>query len=143
MVSVCALRYLDVEIEEFLTFAVETAESFRGASTVDAVRLVTPVLCSLELFGMVVDEDCMVLLLPVETSLEGSALVFEDAAVLFPLNSKHAFLSALILWAFTPARVASTGATKILTTDATNIAKKNEAFDGLYPKRRGMLIEVR
>lgn len=118
------LRYLHVEIEEFLTFAVESAELFRRASTVDVVRFVTSGLCSLELFGMVVDEDCMILLLPVEASLEGSALGFEDSAVLFPLDSERPLLSILILWAFTPARAASTGVSKILTTDATNIAKK-------------------
>ena len=60
-----------------------------------------------------------------------------------PLDSERAFLSVLILCAVTPARVASTGAAKILITDATSIAQKNEALEGLYPRRRGMLMEVR
>ena len=47
------------------------------------------------------------------------------------LDSDRAFLSALILCAFTPARVASTGAAKILITDATSIAQKKVALDGL------------
>ena len=134
---------MGVVIEEFLAFTVEVTESFRDASTVDVARLVETVLCSVELFGMVFDEDCEVLLSPVEEPLESSTLDFGDVAVLFPLDSECVFLAVLILWTFTPARAASTGAAKILTTDATNIAKKNEVFDGLYPKRRGMLIEVR
>ena len=59
------------------------------------------------------------------------------------LDSERAFLAALILWAFTPARVASTGAVKMLITDATSIAQKNEALEGLYPSKRGMLMDVR
>ena len=62
---------------------------------------------------------------------------------LVPLDSERAFLSVLILCALTPARVASTGAAKILITDATSIAQKKEALDGLYPSNRGMLMEVR
>ena len=62
---------------------------------------------------------------------------------LVPLDSERAFLSVLILCALTPARVASTGAVKILITDATSIAQKNEALDGLYPSKRGMLMDVR
>ncbi len=69
--------------------------------------------------------------------------VLVDVEDLVPLDSDRAFLSDLILCAFTPARVASTGAAKILITDATSIAQKKEALDGLYPSRRGMLIEVR
>ena len=60
-----------------------------------------------------------------------------------PLDCERAFLAVLILWAFTPARVASTGAVKMLITDATSIAQKNEALEGLYPSKRGMLMDVR
>lgn len=42
----------------------------------------------------------------------------------------------LILYAVIPARVASMGAAKILTTDAQNIAKKQAPRDGLHPKIR-------
>ena len=82
--------------------------------------------------------DCLVealLVLPV------FVLVDEDDFVL--PDSERAFLLALILCAFTPARVASTGAAKILMTVAANIAQKKDAFDGLYPSRRGILMEVR
>lgn len=42
----------------------------------------------------------------------------------------------LILYAVIPARVASMGAAKILTTDAQSIAKKQAPRDGLHPKIR-------
>ena len=60
-----------------------------------------------------------------------------------PLDCERSFLAVFILWALTPARVASTGAVKMLITDATSIAQKNEALEGLYPSKRGMLMDVR
>ena len=103
------------------------------------------VLDSVELgdLGVVVPEvyDTRVLVDAVRFVLPVFVLV--DMEDLVPLDSDRAFLSALILCAFTPARVASTGAAKILITDATSIAQKKEVLDGLYPSRRGMLIEVR
>ena len=67
--------------------------------------------------------------------------VEEDEPV--AVNPARAFRAALILCAFIPARVASTGAAKTLATDATSIAQKSESRDGLYPSRRGILMDVR
>ena len=59
------------------------------------------------------------------------------------VDSSRAFRADLILCAFIPALVASTGAAKTLATDATSIAQKSESRDGLYPSRRGILMDVR
>ena len=56
-------------------------------------------------------------------------LVDEDESL--AVDSARAFRADLILCAFIPARVASTGAAKTLATDATSIAKKSESRDGL------------
>ena len=50
--------------------------------------------------------------------------------------SARALRSFLILCTFTPARVASTGAAKILTTEAQSIAKKQAPREGLQPSIR-------
>jgi len=117
----------------------------RGALYVAEERLVVLGLLSDELVDLVVvvDEAVEVLVFPALVLFELPAFGFEDVEVLVPLDSDRSFLSALILYALTPARVASTGAAKILITDATNIAQKKDALDGLYPRRRGMLIDVR
>ena len=47
------------------------------------------------------------------------------------VDSARAFRADLILCAFIPARVSSTGAAKTLATDATSIAQKSESRDGL------------
>ena len=88
---------------------------------------------SVELVDLVavVDEAVDVLVLPVFVLFELPVFVLDDEEVLVPLDSERAFLSALILCALTPARVASTGAAKMLITDATSIAQKKEALDGL------------
>lgn len=61
--------------------------------------------------------------------LPGLFLVDEDEPL--DVDSARAFRSDLILCAFIPARVASTGAAKMLATDATSIAQKSESRDGL------------
>ena len=93
--------------------------------------------------GVVVPEVYDARVLVVAVLLVLPVFVLVDVEDRVPLDSDRAFLSALILCAFTPARVASTGAAKILITDATSIAQKKEALDGRYPSIRGMLIEVR
>ena len=56
-------------------------------------------------------------------------LVDEDESL--AVDSARAFRADLILCAFIPALVASTGAAKTLATDATSIAQKSESRDGL------------
>lgn len=107
-------------------FEVLLDDLFRGALCVVEALIVVFVLFSVELVDLgapveAVDEFLFVL--PV--------VALEVLEVLVPLDSERAFLSVLILCAFTPARVASTGAAKILITDATSIAQKKEALDGL------------
>lgn len=57
-------------------------------------------------------------------------------AVLEDVPSARALRSFFILCAVTPARVASTGAAKMLTTDAQSIAKKQAPREGLHPRIR-------
>ena len=62
--------------------------------------------------------------------------VLRVPVVLADLLSARAFRSFLILCAVTPARVASTGAAKMLTTEAQSIAKKHAPREGLHPSMR-------
>lgn len=57
--------------------------------------------------------------------------------------SARALRSFFILCAFTPALVASTGAAKILITEAQSIAKKQAPRDGLQPSNLYTLMEER
>lgn len=59
------------------------------------------------------------------------------------MPSARAFRSFFILCAVTPALVASTGAAKILTTEAQSIAKKQAPLDGLHPRMRYTLMDDR
>ena len=120
-------------------------EVVRGVLWVVEAGFVDLVWISVELgdLGVVVPKAFDVRVLVDAVRFVFPVFVLVDVEDLVPLDSDRAFLSALILCAFTPARVASTGAAKILITDATSIAQKKEALDGLYPSRRGMLIEVR
>ncbi len=132
---------------ELVFLGLETElEVVRGVPWVVEAGFVDLVFVSVELgdLGVVVPEvfDVRVLVDAVRFVLPVFVLVDADDFFV-PLDSDRAFLSALILCAFTPARVASTGAANILITDATSIAQKKEALDGLYPSRRGILIEVR
>ena len=122
----------------FLGFTVELDELAGEALDARDGLLVFLVLLSDELVDLVVVDEVVEVVLLVLPEF-----VFVEFDVLVPLDSERAFLSALILCAFTPARVASTGAENILITEATSIAQKNEALEGLYPRRRGMLIDVR
>jgi hypothetical protein len=79
-----------------------------------------------------------------EEALRGELLV--DVRVPLDLEdvpSARAFRSFLILCAVTPARVASTGAAKMLTTEAQSIAKKQAPLDGLHPRIRYTLMDDR
>ena len=122
----------------FFGFVVELDEMAGEALYALDGLLVFLVLLSDELVDLVVVEEVVEVVLFVLPEF-----VFWEYDVLVPLDSERAFLSALILCAFTPARVASTGAANILITEATIIAQKNEALDGLYPSKRGMLMDVR
>ena len=122
----------------FFGFVVELDELAGEALYALDGLLVFLVLLSDELVDLVVVEEVVEVVLFVLPEF-----VFWEFDVLVPLDSERAFLSALILCAFTPARVASTGAANILITEATSIAQKNEALDGLYPSKRGMLMDVR
>ena len=94
------------------------------------------VLDSVELgdLGVVVPEvyDTRVLVDAVRFVLPVFVLV--DMEDLVPLDSDRAFLSALILCAFTPARVASTGEASTPIAAAMNIAAIHEPREGLYPR---------
>lgn len=62
--------------------------------------------------------------------------VLRVPVVLVDLLSVRAFRCFLILCAVTPARVASNGAAKMLTTEAQSIAKKHAPREGLHPSMR-------
>lgn len=62
--------------------------------------------------------------------------VLRVPAVLVDVPSARALRSFFILCAVTPARVASTGAAKMLTTDAQSMAKKQAPLEGLHPRMR-------
>ena len=144
MIGVYVVLALGVEVV-FLGLVTEL-EAVRGVQEVVEADFRDLVWVSVDLGDLgVVDPEVYDSRLFVEAvRLVLPVFVLVDADDFFvPLDSDRAFLSALILCAFTPARVASTGAANILITDATSIAQKKEALDGLYPSRRGMLIEVR
>ena len=71
-----------------------------------------------------------------------SALL-REALLRDEVPSARVLRSFFILCTVITARVASTGAATMLTTEAHIIAKKQERRDGLYPKSLYTLIEVR
>ena len=81
--------------------------------------------------GVAVDAPEYVRVLPEVALLVHPVLVPVDADDLTPFSLERAFVAVLILWALTPARAISTGAANKLTTEATSIAQKKEAYDGL------------
>ena len=92
------------------------------------------VVCGLEVVALALLE-ALLFDLPVFCFWATKVFVFVDA--------ERFFLAVRILCAFTPALVASMGDANMLTIEATSMAQKMESREGLYPRSRGMLMEVR